>query len=119
MKRLVLLLLLVCPLAFAQVQPFVMEAEKAEAYCCCETTGSCEMPDCATPPSPPSVALDRPTKAARSETSRVVKAKTPAHIPFYSAYAESADDSVRSSAPVSTEPTVDTPLFQAHCSFLI
>ncbi|MBE36103.1 MAG: hypothetical protein CMI16_11225 [Opitutaceae bacterium] len=118
MKRLVWLMLVICPLAFAKVQPVVVATEQAES-CCCEQSGSCEMPDCAPPPPPPSVALDRPAKETRSETRRIAKANTPAHIPFYTAYAKSADNSVQPQAPVSTELTVDTPLFQAHCSFLI
>ncbi len=118
MKRLSWLLLVVCSLAFAKVQPVLVEEEHAES-CCCESTGSCEMPDCAPPPASPTINLDRPAHTLRSETRRVAKAQTPAHIPFYSAYADSADDSVQQTAPEPTEQPVETPLFQVLCSYLI
>lgn len=121
MKRFAWLLLMVCTVAFARVQPIELPVE-TESCCCCENTGACGMPDCAPPPAPSQtiVALDRPAtdqrKVAQKKAAQPNRVETPR---FYAPYLTDAAPELASFAK--DEPAFPTapPFRVTQCQWLI
>jgi hypothetical protein len=117
MKRLVWLLLAAFCTALAQVPPVVVAENQSACDCCVDQPGACGMPDCAPLPGPlparsllPALEVRRTPAAARVERVR----------PAYSFLL--VRPAARERAPIAAEKTAraaQTPLFKAHCSFLI
>ena len=119
MKRFVWLLLTVCSLAFAQVQPADWSPAPTDVCDCCAPQTGCDMPDCVPPPAAPVLVMERPAAEVRTETRQTPKPAAPSVVKFYSAFAVPAPHSLVSLAPVLPVRAASVPLFRAHCSFRI